>query len=94
MECRGCACCCVLSVPYLDVKVVETDKTPKELTEYRGWHGDITELGFWMKRKSNGDCIALDSDTRECTIYVVRPMECREFDQNHPLCAELLKGNI
>ena len=92
MECRGCALCCVLSVPYLDVHVLESDKTPSDLVEYRSWRGKATELGFWMKRKENGECIALESVTRDCLIYDLRPEECRVFDQSHPVCDALLRS--
>jgi len=89
MDCRGCGKCCILSHPYLDVKVVKDDETPGELTEYREWFGDAAEVGFWMRRKKNGECIAFDSAKRECKIYSVRPEECRAFTQAHPLCKEL-----
>lgn len=35
---------------------------------------------FTLSRMANGDCLFLDSMTRRCTIYDVRPDTCR----NHP----------
>jgi Fe-S-cluster containining protein len=42
------------------------------------YHGK-TET-FTLARMANGDCSFLDSETRRCTIYDVRPDTCR----NHP----------
>lgn len=35
---------------------------------------------FTLARRANGDCIYLDSRTRRCVIYAIRPETCR----NHP----------
>lgn len=34
---------------------------------------------FMLEQKANGDCIFLDSKTRQCTIYEKRPQTCRDF---------------
>jgi hypothetical protein len=35
---------------------------------------------FTLARRANGDCLYLDTDSRRCSIYGVRPNTCR----NHP----------
>jgi Fe-S-cluster containining protein len=82
MDCKGCGKCCVLTDdPFLDVQLFERDYVPWHMAEYRG-------MKKWMKRKPNGECIALD-EKKECSIYSLRPMECRDFNQDHPLCKTL-----
>jgi len=75
-----------LIVPYLDVEIKRGDTTPRQLMEYRS--------GWWMKRKVNGECIALDSEKRECKIYKDRPKECRDFTPDHPICKLLKKSEV
>lgn len=82
MNCKGCGKCCKLSHPYLDVEIFE-DKIPSKYLEFK-------KNSFYMKRKENGDCIALENNL--CSIYDSRPKECREFNQNHPLCKILLEA--
>ncbi len=43
-------------------------------------HFHLKTAIFTLARMANGDCIYLDSSTRRCTIYQVRPDTCR----NHP----------
>jgi Fe-S-cluster containining protein len=74
---------------YFDVAVYPHDKVPEELTEIR--RGYNNEFGYWMKRQADKDrsCIALDTKTKLCTIYKIRPCECRTFNQDHPLCKKI-----
>jgi Fe-S-cluster containining protein len=39
---------------------------------------------FTLAQKGNRDCIFLDSDTRKCTVYDLRPTTCREFPMIGP----------
>jgi hypothetical protein len=79
-----------MSVPYLDVMLYQTDehRVPLHMFSHR-IGGPDNELGFWMNRKENKACVALDEATGLCTIYEDRPIECREFNQDHPVCKEV-----
>jgi len=92
VECEGCGKCCFKVVPWLDILLTEKDVTrvPMGLFEPR-YGGDVKdEFGIWMKRREDCSCVALDLATRRCTIYDLRPQECRKFNQDHPLCKKLL----
>jgi uncharacterized protein len=39
-----------------------------------------------MKRSEDGWCAALDRDTLMCSIYVNRPLICREFEMGSYEC--------
>jgi len=39
-----------------------------------------------MDQQSDGACVALDTATRLCTIYVQRPQTCRDFQRGEALC--------
>jgi Fe-S-cluster containining protein len=85
MNCEGCGKYCVLSDPYLDVEIFPEDyvnEMPYLLIEKDGI--------YYMRRKEKGKCICLDGNNR-CEIYAVRPKECREFNQDNPLCKKLLE---
>ncbi|MCB6183322.1 YkgJ family cysteine cluster protein [Leeia sp. TBRC 13508] len=43
-------------------------------------HFNFKSGRFTLARKTNGDCLFLDQDTRLCTVYDKRPDTCR----NHP----------
>jgi Fe-S-cluster containining protein len=77
-SCKGCGECCKMKDPFLDVELKEGDNIPSHLIDERGF----------MKRKENGDCIALDNDI--CSIYEIRPKECREFKRGCELCIRIL----
>lgn len=42
--------------------------------------------GQTMNRLADGWCAALDRETMMCTIYEVRPLICREFQEGSPEC--------
>ena len=75
--------------PYLDVWVVPVDITPLEYIEVRIGYEDV--YGFWMRRREDGSCIAFDKEKRECTIYQLRPKECRDFNQDHEVCERIVR---
>ena len=82
-SCRGCGCCCIRSVPELDVIVAAGDRVPEALTL------DLDGLR-WMRRRANGECAALDPLARICTIYDVRPLACRELEKGDADCLRAL----
>ena len=86
MNCKGCGKCCdITNDSYLDVELFDSDCVPIFGLEYR------TSGKFYLKRKQDGTCIFLDSN-KECTIYAIRPTECREFNQEHPVCKKIVHG--
>lgn len=88
-RCIDCAKCCYMSYDYLDVEIHPyLDNVPKELTEQRKG-GPQNRENYWMKRREDGSCLALDLETKKCTIYDKRPMECRAFIVSNPLCRKL-----
>lgn len=60
-------------------KVAKKLMKEKWVTSYR----DGTGL-FILTQKSNRDCIFLNSKTRQCTQYLLRPNVCREFPKIGP----------
>jgi Fe-S-cluster containining protein len=86
MDCYGCGKCCYKVIKYLDVELFKKDleNIPINLREFRN-------NAWWMKRKSSNACIALNEKTKLCTIYSKRPKECRDFNQNHPVCNKILE---
>lgn len=90
MDCKGCGKCCILVDPALDVQIYQEDVNSalKDKIEFRRGYKNV--MTWWMKRNSDGSCVALDPITMQCTIYDFRPKECIEFSQNDPLCNRIL----
>ena len=83
--CRGCGRCCVRTGPHLDVYVAPGEDVPREMIELVG--------GLqWMRRAADQSCVALDPVTRECRIYELRPLGCRELQQGDPDCVSACGG--
>jgi hypothetical protein len=71
----NCARCCweeYLQDKFFDVELCKEDVVPAYMEEQR-------DGSRWMRRHSNGACIALCLETRKCIIYETRPCECRNF---------------
>ncbi|MDL2261070.1 YkgJ family cysteine cluster protein [Methanimicrococcus sp. OttesenSCG-928-J09] len=41
--------------------------------------GQIHTFGWMLQRKNDGSCIFLDSETKKCAIYEIRPGLCRTY---------------
>ena len=85
-SCLGCKGCCT----NMGVNILDSEDIlfPIEMTQTT-----ITPKGRplrWMKRKTNGECIALDSDTGHCTIYSDRPQVCKDFERGLQDCLDAL----
>lgn len=91
--CSGCwgSCCTMpvevgaadlvrLGIASTDEVEISRKKVAKKLikkgvvSSYR----EATDL-YMLVQRSNGDCYYLDSKTRLCTVYELRPGVCREF---------------
>ena len=87
MDCKGCGeCCNITNDEYLDVELFDNDCVPIYGIEYR------IEGKFYLKRNQDGTCIFLKN--KECSIYSIRPTECKEFTQDHPVCKKILDHKL
>ena len=78
--CAGCGVCCHLLVELLP----GDDHVPEE---YVVEHSGVR----CMDQHGDGACVALDPETRLCTIYDQRPQTCRTFARGSELCRRVLK---
>lgn len=77
--CAGCGVCCHLLVELTS----EDHDVPEELVvEHAGVR--------CLEQQGDGACIALDPDTRLCTIYERRPQICRTFERGSGLCRTVI----
>lgn len=90
-DCSGTCCSLAVEVKGNDLLRMgvadefEIEENPKKLAKRLKKEGIIQHYNhnkglFTLQQMSNHDCLYLDSVTRRCTIYSVRPDTCR----NHP----------
>lgn len=78
--CAGCGKCC-----HLLVELGPDDDVPEELVvEHSGVR--------CLDQQGDGACMALDPETRLCTIYDRRPQVCRDFARGEALCRQIVFG--
>jgi Fe-S-cluster containining protein len=81
--CTQCGNCCTGSTGY--VWVTEADLLAiaeflqKPIGEIRLFHTRRAEGKVSLKEYPNGDCIYFDPQHRTCTIYPVRPIQCKTW---------------
>lgn len=87
-RCEGCGACC-----HLVVEIMEQDNdVPPELLAAHKFEGvDGYEVEYTMRRREDGACIALDPETRLCTIYENRPIVCRDFERGNYQCYQSVR---
>ena len=81
--CTQCGDCCTGEPGFIWVDDAEI----KAIAEYRGVtvgevrYQDSKIIGdqVSLREHANGDCVYLDPKTRGCTIYPVRPIQCRTW---------------
>jgi Fe-S-cluster containining protein len=97
--CQSChATCCTLPVEVhlsdlVRIGVVsefETNDPIKKIAKRLKKDGIIEHLNyknelFTLTRMANDDCVYLDTRSRRCTIYELRPNTCRNHPQVGPL---------
>ena len=44
----------------------------------------------FLDQRGDGACVALDPETKLCTIYETRPQTCRDFNRGESLCRRIL----
>ena len=82
-RCTQCGTCCTGAPGYVWVD----DDEIRRIAEHRGVplgevrYQDVKIVGDQMslREHANGDCVYLDPQTRRCTIYPVRPIQCRTW---------------
>lgn len=82
-QCTQCGNCCTGPPGYVWVNAEEIEA----IAQYRGEEPkqlvsqSVRAVGMRhsLRERPNGDCVFLDADTRRCTIYPVRPRQCRTW---------------
>jgi uncharacterized protein len=82
-QCTQCGNCCTGAPGVVWV----TDEEIRAIAEYRNistgemriHHTRLVGSRVTLREYANGDCIFLDAGTRKCTIYPVRPAQCRSW---------------
>ncbi|HEV3385605.1 MAG TPA: YkgJ family cysteine cluster protein [Gemmata sp.] len=81
-ECTRCGKCCTGDPGYVWVTDEELDRIARflgqPLQEVRELHSRKARGKRSLREKSNGDCIFYDTQ-KGCTIYSVRPPQCRTW---------------
>ncbi|HMO33753.1 MAG TPA: YkgJ family cysteine cluster protein, partial [Lacibacter sp.] len=83
-DCLACANCCKTMTPTFtnkDIKRISAHfgQTPAGFKEQ--WLYRERSTGDWMNRKQ--PCQFLDKSTNKCSIYEIRPDDCRGFPHHH-----------
>jgi len=65
------------------VALREGDRVPEELVAE---HDGVR----CMDQRGDGACVALDPQTKLCTIYEERPQTCRDFARGSALCRQIV----
>lgn len=82
-ECTGCGNCCtgapgVVWVNDSEISAI-AEFTNKPVGEIRLLHTRMVGGGVSLTEYANGDCTFFDPQRRGCTIYPVRPRQCRTW---------------
>lgn len=81
--CTRCGACCTGAPGYVWVNADEVE----QIADYRGEMDEAVRLKFVrlvgtalsLTERPNGDCIFYDREGKGCTIYPVRPRQCRTW---------------
>ena len=93
MKCKGCGKCCSVVHPFLELDIFP-DYEPQFKKELA--FGVIERAnGSWTVKRRGKDktCIFLNTENKLCMIYDRRPIECKRFEQGHPVCKIICKEN-
>ena len=80
--CTQCGQCCTGAPGFVWVTDEEIDKLAAargmKRSEFAAVHTYKTHVKVSLRERANGDCVFFDAD-RGCTVYAVRPMQCRTW---------------
>jgi len=80
-SCTGCGACCTGAPGYVWLKQGEGQRIADFLTigyeEFVERYTIYEYDRYSLKERADGDCIFFNSDTRQCTVYPARPVQCR-----------------
>ncbi len=82
-ECTQCGNCCTGSPGFVWVNDEEiqaiAEYLDKPVGEIRLMHSRPAQGKISLREHANGDCIYFDPHKRGCSIYPVRPVQCRTW---------------
>ncbi len=82
-ECRGCGQCCTGEPGYVWVTQDEITELAKALamsaTDFENAYVRRVGNRKSLKEMPNGDCAFFDAQKRRCSVYGVRPRQCRTW---------------
>jgi Fe-S-cluster containining protein len=82
-KCTGCGDCCTGAPGYVWVNNAEIADMAKvvdmEVAEFEKTYVRKVGIRKSLNEFSNGDCVFLDTDTRQCELYDARPRQCRTW---------------
>jgi uncharacterized protein len=82
-RCTQCGDCCTGSEGYVWVNQQEVDSLAAACgmtaEDFERKHVRRVGIRRSLKERANGDCVLLDAKTRRCTVYDVRPRQCRTW---------------
>lgn len=80
-SCTGCGACCTGAPGYVWLKQGEGQRIAGFLgigyEEFIETYTIYEYSRYSLKELSGGDCVFFNADARQCTVYPVRPMQCR-----------------
>lgn len=82
-ECTQCGNCCTGAPGAVWISEDElqdiADHLNKSIGEVRLMHTRIVRGRLSLREYANGDCVFFDGESRGCTIYEARPIQCRTW---------------
>jgi Fe-S-cluster containining protein len=84
-ECTGCGACCTQRGSYAHVYVNDEEASALaghlgvSVATFRRRFTFVDREGWRQLRFDTGACTFLDPETKRCTVYAARPVQCRTF---------------
>lgn len=82
-ECTGCGDCCSGTPGYVWVEEDEIERMAAQLEmpvdQFQRKFLRRVGLRYSLVEYPDGDCIFLDPQSRKCTVYSARPVQCRTW---------------
>ena len=82
-ECTGCGDCCTGAPGFVWVNRDEIATMAKKLgmsvADFEQSYVRAVGIRKSLVEYSNGDCVFFDGNSRKCTVYDARPMQCRTW---------------